>query len=78
MPSAQELHVIDVKYYVNYSPGGQGESQCFAPWTRVGYHFVIHESSYFPQRSKFSMTIIWGFNNSTWKQPKPIAYSFYT
>lgn len=49
-----------------------------APPPPAGRRFVIHESSYFPRRPKFSMTITWRFSNSTWKQPKPIACSFYT
>lgn len=76
-PSTFKFMWINVKYYINYSHTGQGQARALSPSMRAGYHCVVHDPSYFPQKSKFSMTVIWGFENSTWKQPKSMACSFY-
>lgn len=52
---------VIVKFYdIKYSHKGLGEEE-LSPLTHVAYHTVIHDSSHFPQRSKFSKDSHLGF-----------------
>lgn len=57
---------INVKYDINYNlKDGRGCGYSFVSIVICRWSQYHHDSSYFPQSSKFSMTITWGCDYST-------------